>query len=91
MPSHKLIDHVEEKLGTAHVHLLFGIDELIDPRGISIEVLVKLDDPSLDRTNLASLVTKGLKVPARVFACFLRSLLIRQRSRRTENCPIPTA
>ena len=60
MPSHKLLDHVEEKLGTAH--LLFGIDELIDPRGVSIEDLVKLDDPSLDRTNLASLVTKGLKV-----------------------------
>ena len=60
MPSFQMLDELECKVGTAH--LVFGLSPAIDPRGISILDLVELDNEPLDRTNMVSLVKRGLKV-----------------------------
>jgi len=60
MPSSEMIDQLEKKIGAAH--LVFGLSSIIDPRGVSIKDLVEVDTDPLDRTNMVSLVKRGLEV-----------------------------
>ena len=60
MPSSTMLDGLEKVIGAGH--LVFGLSSIIDPRGVSIKDLIEVDNAPLDRTNMASLVKRGLEV-----------------------------